>query len=254
MEREVAELLGKGVLRRVRVERRGGGGEALIETPLLVAMLQNSSRTVQESTRTAYAAFLQANPTAQQLGRGGGGDALTEAQTDELVRAGFLTSAGTRATPGTTLQVRPEDQATLMSIQRVSQFASGTLSAVGGQNAVHMAGGSGIGGGQEAYPPLSSSSSSSGDYRIAVPGHGRHLKLAEGAMDWLREALGKTKWGEGPEDWLRERFEGGGLYGPRWKEFHGVEWTWVLGEAVGLGVVEVFQTGAVGRGVRALGR
>lgn len=90
-------------------------------------------------------------------------------------------------------------------------------------------------------------------YRVAIPGHGRHLKLAEDALSWLRETLGRTRWGEGPEDWLRERFEGGGLHGPRWRDLHGLEWTWVLGEAVGLGVVEVFQTGAVGRGVRALG-
>jgi hypothetical protein len=90
-------------------------------------------------------------------------------------------------------------------------------------------------------------------YRLAIPGHGRYLKLAEAAVDWLREALAKTKWGEGPEAWLKERFEGGGLYGPRWKEFSGLQWEWVLGEAVGLGVVELFDTASVGRGVRASG-
>ncbi|KAJ6782814.1 hypothetical protein PWT90_07475 [Aphanocladium album] len=252
VEREVAELLGKGVLRRVRVERRGGGGEALIETPMLVEMLRSSS-TVSDATEAAYIAFLKTNPTAQTLGR----KTLPDAQTDELVRAGFLTSAATRATPGTTLHVRPEDRTTLTSIERVSQFASGTLSAVGGQNAIHLAGGSGgayanAAAAAAAAATAAGNGSEGADYRIAVPGHGRHLKLAEAAVDWLRETLGRTKWGEGPEVWLRERFEGGGLYGPRWKELQGVEWTWVLGEAVGLGVVEVFQTGSVGRGVRAL--
>ncbi len=245
VEREVAELLGRGALRRVRVERRGGGGEALIETPLFIEMLQNS-RTVSEATVTEFVKFLKANATTQALGR----SVLPSAQTDELVRAGFLTSAATRATPGTTLHVRPEDRTTLTSIQRVSQSASGSLSAVGGQNAIHMAGG---GGGGVGTTSSTRESAAAAEYRIAVPGHGRHLKLAEAALDWLRETLGRTKWGEGPEDWLRERFEGGGLYGPRWKELQGVEWTWVLGEAVGLGVVEVFQTGSVGRGVRALG-
>ncbi|KAM3564261.1 hypothetical protein ARSEF4850_001939 [Beauveria asiatica] len=228
VEREIAELLGRGVLRRVRVERRGGGGEALIETPQLVALL-HAARAVSAATTQAYTTFLERNPTAQTLGV----DVLTDAQTDELVRAGFLTSAATRATPGTTLHVRPEDRTTLTSIQRAAQSASGTL-------------GSGRGG----FLPTAAAADG---YRVAVPGHGRHLKLAEAALDWLRETLGRTKWGEGPEDWLRERFEGGGLYGPRWKEFQGAEWAWVLGEAVGLGVVEVFQTGSVGRGVRALG-
>lgn len=249
VEREVAELIQKRILRRVRVERRGGGGEALIETALLSDMLANSS-TVSDGTRAAYLAFLEENPAAQVLGRG----RLEDAQIDELVRAGFLTSAATRATPATTLHVRPEDRTTLTSIQRVSQFASGTVSAVGGRNAVHMAGGSGITTPRDGATSSSSADEPGGaDYRIAVPGHGRHLKLADAAADWLRDALGRTKWGEGTEGWLRERFEGGGLYGPRWKEMQGVEWAWALGEAVGLGVVEVFQTGSVGRGVRALG-
>ncbi|KAM0670104.1 hypothetical protein ACQRIT_002616 [Beauveria bassiana] len=243
VEREIAELLGRGVLRRVRVERRGGGGEALVETSQLVALL-HAARAVSVATTEAYTTFLERNPTAQTLGS----EVLTDAQTDELVRAGFLTSAATRATPGTTLHVRPEDRTTLTSIQRAAQSASGTLSAVGGQNALHNAGGSGSGSGG-----FLSTAAAADCYRVAVPGHGRHLKLAEAALDWLRETLGRTKWGEGPEDWLRERFEGGGLYGPRWKEFQGAEWAWVLGEAVGLGVVEVFQTGSVGRGVRALG-
>ncbi|OAA44681.1 Serine-threonine protein kinase 19 [Beauveria brongniartii RCEF 3172] len=207
VEREIAELLGRGVLRRVRVERRGGGGEALIETPQLVALL-HAARAVSAATTRTYTTFLERNPTAQTLGV----NVLTDAQTDELVRAGFLTTRG----------------------------AVGVGHAVGRR-------------GPERTPQRRSTAAAADCYRVAVPGHGRHLKLAEAALDWLRETLGRTKWGEGPEDWLRERFEGGGLYGPRWKEFQGAEWAWVLGEAVGLGVVEVFQTGSVGRGVRALG-
>ncbi|KAK3185265.1 hypothetical protein K4F52_005965 [Lecanicillium sp. MT-2017a] len=248
VEREIVELLGKGVLRKVRVERRGGAGEALIEMAGLEDMLRHSSSGLQPATRAAYLAFLRANPTAQTLAR----DTLTDEQTDELVRAGFLTSS-TRATPGTTLHVRPEDRTTLTSIQRVSRAASGTVSAVGGQNAIHLSGG---GGGARTLTHSSSQLGEASDYRVSVPGHGRHLKLAEGVVDWVREALGRTKWGEGTESWLRERFEGGsggGLYGTRWKEFWGVEWEWVVGEAVGVGAVEVFETGSVGRGVRALG-
>lgn len=254
VEREIAELLGKGVVRKVRVERRGGMGEALIETPDLETMIRKAK--LSEDTRDAFLQFLMDNTTAQTL-RGdrdkeiiGGkrSSTLADSQIDELVRAGFLTSS-TRAAPGNTLHVRPEDRTTLTSIQHVSRFASGTVSAVGGQNVIHLAGG---GGGAPALSYRSDEYSSSG-FRLSVPGHGRYLKLVDGAVDWVREALAKTKWGEGPEEWLRERFEGGGLYGTRWKEFWGVEWEWVLGQAVGLGVVEVFETGSVGRGVRALG-
>ncbi|KAK7398716.1 hypothetical protein QQX98_011894 [Neonectria punicea] len=237
--REIAELTAKGVVRRVRVERRGGIGEALIETTDLDRMIDRAQLT--EGTKMAFTAFLRENPTAQTLSKG----ALEDGQTDELVRAGFLTGS-TPAALGNTLDVRPEDRTTLMSIQHVSRFASGTVSAVGGRNAIHLSGGGG------GAPTLTHAASQTG-FRLAVPGHGRYLKLAEGAVDWVREALGRTKWGECPESWLQERFEGGGLYGTRWKVFWGVEWSWVLGEAVGLGVVELFETGSVGRGVRALG-
>jgi hypothetical protein len=111
--------------------------------------------------------------------------------------------------------------------------------------AVHLAGGT---------PGLSRSNSSSfGDLRIAIPGNGAYLKLAASAVDWIKDALARTKWGEAPESSLKDRFEGGGLHGPRWKDLWGLKWEWALGEALGLGVVEIFETGSVGRGVRAIG-
>ena len=245
VEREVVELLGQGKVRKVRVERRGTMGEAVMESRELEGMVRRAD--LSEETKDRFMAFLRENPITQTMPR----SAVSNTQGDELVRAGFLTSP-TQATPATTLQTRPEDRTTLTSIQHVSQFASGTVSAVGGRGAVHLAGG---GGGAAAGLTRSSSSSSSElwDLRLAVPGHGRYLKLAGAAVDWVREALGRTRWGEAPEEWLRERFEAGGLYGARWREFWGLEWEWVLGEAVGLGVVEVFDTRSVGRGVRALG-
>ncbi|GAB0132185.1 hypothetical protein EsDP_00000628 [Epichloe bromicola] len=256
VEREVAELVGKGILRKVRVERRGAAGEALIEMDDMERLLRKG---VSDGTATAFLDHLRGNATAQTIRVGPGdctnhgsmrgeGGPLAPGQVDELVRAGFLTSCST-AVPGNTLHVRPEDRTTLTSIEHVSRFASGTVSAVGGQNAIHLAGGGGGGGaanGQRRDAEVSS-------FRIALPGHGRYLKLADGAVDWVREALGRTTWGEGPEAWLRERFEGNGLYGTRWKDFWGVEWEWVLGHAAGLGVVEVFDTGSVGKGVRATG-
>ncbi|KAM5355982.1 hypothetical protein ACJ41O_002628 [Fusarium nematophilum] len=240
VERELAALTAKCVVRRVRVERRGGMGEVLIEVADLEDMLDRAQ--LEEETKRKFKAFLRENTTTQTLPKG----VLDNSQVDELVRTGFLTSS-TPSAPQGTLDMRPEDRTTLTSIHHVSRFASGTVSAVGGRNAIHLAGGGG------GAPTLTQPSSSPSNLRLAVPGHGRHLKLASGAVDWVREALGRTRWGEGPEGWLKERFEGGGLYGPRWKEFWGVEWAWVLGEAVGLGVVEVFETGSVGRGVRALG-
>lgn len=36
----------------------------------------------------------------------------------------------------------------------------------------------------------------------------------------------------------------------KWREFYGVRFEWVLEEVVGSGLVELFETGSVGRGVR----
>lgn len=272
VERELAELQSQGTVRKMRVERRGGQGEAVIESSELENMLSKAG--ISATTRDKFTRFLTDHPSAQTLEPG----VLTNAEADELVRTGFLTSSIQYA-PGSTLHVRPEDRTTLTSIEHVSRHASGSVSAVGGRNAIHLAGG-GSGGlslrhqesslsatsspsapstpapGVASNTPRSlnmPSSSPDAVLKLAIPGHGRYLKLAAAAIDWLREALGRTKWGECPESWLKERFEGGGLYGPRWKEFSGLEWDWVMGEAVGLGVVELFETGSVGKGVRALG-
>ncbi|RDA84807.1 hypothetical protein CP532_6526 [Ophiocordyceps camponoti-leonardi (nom. inval.)] len=251
-ERELADLVDKGVVRKVRVERRGGLGEVVIETRELEGLIRGSDVSLEAAE--ALMAFLRRNPTSQTLPEG----VLGRDQMDDLLRAGFLTSptvGGGGDNSSSRLDARPEDRTTLTSVERVSRFASGTVSAVGGQQAVHLSGG---GGGAPALTTRTTTrttqaSETTALLRLSLPGLGRYLKLGSEAVDWLREALGKTRWGEGPESWLKERFEAGGLTGMRWREFRGVDWEWTLGLAVGLGVVEVFETGAVGRGVRALG-
>ncbi|KFA50185.1 hypothetical protein S40293_03657 [Stachybotrys chartarum IBT 40293] len=243
VEREIVELTRRGVVRKMRVDKGTVLGECLIESADLEAMVDTATLT--QETKDKFTSFLRDHPTTQLLPR----KVLNSSQEDELVRAGFLTGAHT-ATPGGTLRLRPEDRTTMTSLQRVSQYASGTASAVGGPNVVHLAGG---GGGAPTLTRADSSDTAAAAHlRVAVPDHGGYLKLAEDGLAWLRQALGRTRWGEAPEAWLRERFEGGSLYGPRWKDLWGMEWEWLVGLAVGLGVVELFNTGSVGRGVRAL--
>ncbi|KAF4123385.1 Serine-threonine protein kinase 19 [Geosmithia morbida] len=247
VERETAELLSRGVVRRVRVATRGAMGEGLIESADLLAMVGRSveSGFLSRAAGDAFAAFLRDEPTAQTV-QTAAADILSDTQADELIRAGFLTSSLPGSSSSSSfLRMRPEDRTTLTSIQRISRHPSGSLSAVGGRDAIHLAGG-GSGHG-------SSQTGEGASLRVAIPGHGRHLKLSQAGVDWVREALGRTRFGECPESWLRERFDGGAsLYGARWRDFSGVRWEWVLGEAVGLGVVELFETKSVGRGVRAL--
>jgi hypothetical protein len=110
-----------------------------------------------------------------------------------------------------------------------------------------------------------------GEFSVAVPGSGVFIKLVSAALEHLADLLRKTQYREMSEADLREKWDGGivgdsevamakkvrgeftGVMPGRtkkWKEFHGLAFSWLLREAVGSGLVDVFETGSVGRGVR----
>ncbi|OLN88648.1 hypothetical protein CCHL11_01933 [Colletotrichum chlorophyti] len=268
VEREVAELQRGGAVRKIYVQRRGGLGEALIQTSELEEMVTLSAG-LDEATKAAFVEFLRENPLAQTMPR----SACDHKRADALVRAGFLTAKlhpPDVGTPLMNLYLRPEVRASLTSIEAVSRAASGSFDAVGGQGAIHAAGGGGGGG----APRLSRAdvSASGADFTIAVPGNGSFLKLTTAAVEHLIKLLSKSQFREMPVSMLKERWEGGvardearlakrarGEFAGvlpgrtrRWKEFYGLEFNWVLEEAMGAGLVEVFETRSVGRGVRLL--
>lgn len=93
------------------------------------------------------------------------------------------------------------------------------------------------------------------------------------ARNHLLALLNKTKYKEMPLSALRERWDGGvtandikaerkklrgefaGVLPGRtkkWKTFYGMRFDWVLEECLGAGLVELFETGSVGRAVRAI--
>ncbi|KAK1972666.1 hypothetical protein LY78DRAFT_650396 [Colletotrichum sublineola] len=269
VEREVAELQRCGAVRKIYVPRRGGLGEALIETSELEEMIAQSAG-LDEEMKTTFINFLRENPLAQTIPR----SAYGHKQADALVRTGFLTASVHPQhvnTPLMNLHLRPEDRGSLVSIEAVSRAASGSFDAVGGQGAVHAAGGGG-GGGALRRSRADDASSSTAEFTIAVPGNGSFLKLATAAVSHLTQLLSKSQYKEMPLSMLRERWEGGvardearlakrarGEFAgvlpgrtKRWKEFYGLEFHWVLEEAMGAGYVEVFETRSVGRGVRLL--
>ncbi|KAK1982146.1 serine-threonine protein kinase 19-domain-containing protein [Colletotrichum cereale] len=271
VEREVAELQRCGAVRKIYVPRRGGLGEALIETSELEGLIAQSVG-LDEEAKTAFLKFLGENPLAQAVPR----SVCGHKQADALVRAGFLTASVHPQhvnTPLMNLHLRPEDRGSLVSIEAVSRAASGSFDAVGGQGAVHAAGGGGGGGALRPSRAGEDDASSSGaDFTIAVPGNGSFLKLAAAAVGHLTQLLSKSQCKEMPMSMLRERWEGGvardearlarrarGEFAgvlpgrtKRWREFYGLEFHWVLEEAMGAGHVEVFETRSVGRGVRLL--
>lgn len=111
------------------------------------------------------------------------------------------------------------------------------------------------------------------EFHLALPNTGPYLKLLSAARNHLMSLLLKTRYRELPVDLLRERWEGGiagddaatkakkyrgeftGVLPGRtrkWKQFFGLAFDWVLAECLGAGLVEVFETGSVGRAARAI--
>jgi hypothetical protein len=276
VDREAAELIRAGALRKVVVLRRardGGVGELLVtagDVDRLVRAAEGEGA-LGAAAASAFCRWLEGNPAALKICAGDG--TLEPGHIDQLVRAGFLTTAHDRDVGSvTSLFARPEDRGTSISLAAVSRAAAGSVDAVGGEGAVHASGGSGTRSGGSSH--VISQGSPSVDLSLAVPGQGTYLKLVSAALSQLTGILTKSAYREMPETLLRERWDGGvvkheskqhaskrgrrefaGVLPARtrkWRDFHGMTFDWILHEAVGAGLVEVFETGSVGRGIRLL--
>jgi len=259
VEREIAELIKGGAIRKVVVGGRGSLGEALILVRDLVNLIEKSP--MEQDVKEKFIAFLNENPTALKLPK----SQLSEDEAKTLMHTGFLTSS-TSSWTTTDVFSTPGDgsRGTMTSLNSISKAASGSLAAVGGEGAIHAAGGSG--GGAKSLP-------GTGDYSLALPATGPFLKLLSSARAHLLSLLSKSKFREAPESLLRQRWDGGieaddaasaarqvrGEFAGvlpgrtrRWKQFYGITFEWILEECVGAGLLEVFDTGSIGRGVRAL--
>lgn len=269
VEREIAELVRGGAVRKIIVGGRGSIGEVLILVRDLEAMVEKSAL-LERAAKDRFTQLLRDRPTAMKIPR----SELAAEEAKALMHAGFVT-ASTPTWTSTEVFSTPGEgsRGTMTSLNSISRAASGSLAAVGGEGAVHAAGGSGGGiGGPGA-----------GELSLAIPGTGAYLKLVAEARAHLRSLLMRSSRSrEAPESVLRERWDGGvgaesngtsssnsseanaarrsrgefaGVLPGRtrkWKQFYGITFEWILGECVGAGLVEVFDTGSVGRGVRAL--
>ena len=269
VERETAELIRAGVLRKIVVLRRGrdgGVGEFLVATSDLQDLVERSVA-LDDGTKRAFLQWLKDNPAKLKLSTGDGG--LKLEQIDRLVKGGFL--AASHDFDGgsvTSVFARPEDRGTNISLETVSRAAAGSVDAVGGQGAVHASGGSGGGRAGGSRSRLGGT-----ELSLAVPGQGAYLKMVSAGLSHVVGILSKSVFKEIPETLLRERWDGGvakdskqhagkrerrefaGVLPGRtkkWKDFYGMAFDWILHEAVGAGLVEVFATGSVGRGIRLL--
>ncbi|MCJ1387795.1 hypothetical protein MMC18_000638 [Xylographa bjoerkii] len=281
VEREIAELTSAGLLRKIVVPGRGVGRSSISDALVLI---EDWERLVKEAKDLGfdlidkYVQQLQTTSLSPTITRG----VFDGAEASQLMRAGFL-SALSQSLNSANVFSRPMDgsSGTLTSIASISRATSRSMTGVGGEGAVHETGsGSSAGLGtskpQESHFPNipgAISTRNIGDLQLALPSTGAFLKLLNEARVHLLSILSKSKFKEAPLYLLRERWDGGvetadqalksSNYGRsfaailpgrtrKWKHFYGLRFDWVLEECAGAGLVEVFETGSVGRGVRAV--
>lgn len=184
----------------------------------------------------------------------------------ELARHGFLTTTSVSASvPSMTRSSSSANGSFDFMATCGSRNASGSLAAVGGLGAIYKAGGGG------APSVLAADNNHTGfdpvEYAFSLPSTGVYLRLLENARDQLVSLLSKSKYREAPKDLLRDRWDGAVISASsrsgdglasgvlpvktrKWKHFYGLRFEWILEECLGTGLVEIFDTGSVGHGVR----
>ncbi|KAK6440242.1 hypothetical protein LTR95_003542 [Oleoguttula sp. CCFEE 5521] len=269
-EREIATLVAEGKLRKISIPGRGRGGTAVGDGVVLVsdciaAITAESS--IPQSVNEAYLSLLTTHPASSTTST----TSLTAEEERTLVIAGFLTSPGALTSSLSDLFAPPTLARSSSSISAAGHInPTGSMAAIGGAGAVHASGGGGsmlaTSSGRLTRPP-------GHEMTFALPGTGAYLKLLVAARAHLLHLLKSLspKYKEATLDVLKERWEGNvpgdaisrlkrerGEWGgvlpgktKKWREFWGLRFDYVLAEAVGSGVVEVFETGSVGLAVRA---
>ncbi|MCJ1313767.1 hypothetical protein MMC25_007447 [Agyrium rufum] len=254
----------------------GPAFEALIPTEAWIEVFERAtSLSLDPLTRDKYKALLRNDLLPSPL---------TPEERISLFHASFLVSPTPSTLSGTSV-FDSVTSTTYTSIASISRAASGSLNAIGGANAVHSAGG-GSGSLSDLQQRSLSDSSDAFDTGAAilpaVPNTARYLRLLHAAVAHLLTLLSRSPHREAPLSLLKERWEGGiagsvedaasrrarmpygsDPFGPgggeilpgrtkKWKSFYGMRFEWVVEEAVGWGVVEVFETGSVGLGIKAV--
>ncbi|KAF1836638.1 hypothetical protein BDW02DRAFT_566905 [Decorospora gaudefroyi] len=263
IEREIAELTKVGILRRVTIPNRGIGAAAVGDGIALVREWQalvQAHPELPEELKAKYISTMATHPTSTTMP----GTFFTSPELSALVTAGFLTSAPHFNITSSSFFASPGAAPLIALSTSGSRHAAGSLDAVGGAYATqHIHGGT----------PLSSGSrpSRTVEYTFSLPNMGKHIKLLVEARNHLLAFLKKAKHREMPLDVLRERWDGGvvmqdvrserkrlrgefaGVLPGRtkkWRQFYGMRFDWILEECLGAGLVEMFETGSVGRAIR----
>ncbi|KAJ9223344.1 hypothetical protein DTO027B5_8061 [Paecilomyces variotii] len=251
VEKEIVDLVNAGRVRRLIVPGRGsdaaGLGDCLVLTEDWEELVRRSA-VLDQSLKDRFLDLLRLMGTASAVPAGvfSSGDSMA------LVRAGFLVSSSSLAKGSLNVASLPAVPASL-GASSASRSDAGTQ-------------------------PLQAAQPSDSQFRsatmfLSLPNTGTYLRLLGQGRSHLVDLLKKSKFHEAPLYLLRDRWDGavesdtrsalakrargestGVLPGrtKKWKQLYGMHFDWVLEEAVGAGLIELFDTGSVGPGVRCL--
>ncbi|KJX94860.1 hypothetical protein TI39_contig4154g00018 [Zymoseptoria brevis] len=263
-ERELARETAKGSIRKVTIPGRGKGGSTIGEG---VVLSEDWKRRVQEeegldeSLRDRYISLMDRNPISSTVAV----SIFSSEEIRDLMTAGYLT-----------IPSLPSDTNVYNTVPGASSISkagfsapSGSLAAIGGHGAINDSGG---GGSALAAKDMRRMESFRDMMNFSLPSTGLYLRLLtearlhivfllkqlsprhrEATLDILREKWDGNVSGDALSAQKRMRGEWAGVLpgrAKRWRDFYGLEFDWILAECVGSGLMELFDTGAVGVAVR----
>ncbi|KAL1847077.1 hypothetical protein Plec18170_008853 [Paecilomyces lecythidis] len=251
VEKEIVHLVTTGRVRRLIVPGRGsdaaGLGDCLVLTRDWEELVRGSA-VLDPSLKDRFLDLLRRIGTSSAVPAG----VFSSSDLMALVRAGFLVSSSSLAKGSLNV-------ASLPSVPTSLRASSASRSDAGTQPLQTM--------------QLNDSQFRSATMFLSLPNTGTYLRLLGQGRSHLVDLLKKSKFHEAPLYLLRDRWDGavesdtrsalakrargestGVLPGrtKKWKQLYGMHFDWVLEEAVGAGLIEVFDTGSVGPGVRCL--
>jgi len=249
VEREIVTLVQDGRLRRLIVPGRGndaaGLGDCLALTKDLETLVSESG--LSESLKERFLYLLKEIGDSPALPT----NVFTLEDSRALVRAGFLVSASSLT----------KGSMDIASLPALPPLPSSAASRTEGMDATKLT----------LVGPNDNPVSRAATMFLSLPNIGPYLRLLGAARTHLVALLRKSKSHQAPLYLLRDRWDGaveteynfsvakrtrgefsGVLPGrtKKWKDMYGINFRWVLESALGAGLVELFETGSVGPGVR----
>ncbi|GFF31783.1 hypothetical protein IFM61606_07832 [Aspergillus udagawae] len=252
VEKEIVDLVNAGRVRRLIVPGRGNDAAGLGDCLVLT---EDWERLVLESS--VLEASVKDN-FLQVLGQMGNTSAipaslLSQSERIDLVRAGFLVSSSS-------LVKGSLGVASLPGLPSSTPAPASSRSGSAGQRC-------------DTPDNQHQSLFETVTLFLSLPNTGPYLRLLGAGRKHLLALLTKSSSGEAPVYLLRDRWDGavetdksfsvakrvrgefaGILPGKtrKWRELYGMNFSWALEEALGAGLIEIFDTGSVGPAVRVL--